>query len=106
MWDRKIYPQTQVPLPGQYGKTYYADAVADGVVFEFEGFAYHGDEDAHEGDAVRFNDVANAARGSNLDFCRITFKGVFYRTQETGDMMERVIAARTRRIRRRTDDQM
>jgi hypothetical protein len=100
MWDRKIYPQTQVPLPGQDGKTYYADAVAEGVVFESEGFIYHGDAEAHEDDVRRFNAVANAARGSGHDFCRLTYRGLFHRTRETGDLIVRTIAARKRRLLR------
>ena len=103
MWDRKIYPLTQVPLPGENGKIYFADAVAEGVVFESEGFAYHGDDEAHEADARRFNEVASAARGSGLDFCRLTYKALFYRTKQTGDLMVRTIAARKRRLSRTPD---
>ena len=106
MWDREIYPQLQVPYIGRDGKTYYADAEADGVLFEFEGFIYHGDEIAHEDDTSRFNDIATSARGADRDFCRITYKATFYRTHETGDMIVRVVAARKRRLRRSSGRQM
>ena len=100
MWDRKVYPQSQVPLRGADGGIYYADLVAEGVVFEPEGFAYHGNEDAHESDVRRFNALALAARTSGYDFCRITFKDAFTHSTRTGDLIVNTILARRRRLGR------
>jgi hypothetical protein len=98
MWDRGIYPQTQVLIVGLDGSKYYLDFLVEGVAFEQEGFAYHGHEEAHEIDTRRFNALAIAARGSGLDFCRLTFKDAFARTKATGDVIVATIAARRRRL--------
>jgi hypothetical protein len=100
MWDRKIYPQTQVHLIGADGRSYYADFVVRGCVFEAEGFAYHGGKDEHEGDVVRFNALANAARHGGLDFARVTYAKAFAEPRQTGDLIVRTIAARQRRLGR------
>jgi hypothetical protein len=98
MWDRRIYPQTQVPVHGADGRTYYADFVAKGVVFEAEGFAYHGGKQEHQDDVRRFNALAAAARANGLDFARITYDDAFLRSRQTGDLVVRTIAARARRL--------
>ena len=100
MWDLKIYPQTQVLIVGPDGAKYFADFVVEGVVFEQEGFAYHGHEEAHEDDVRRFNALAIAARSSGYDFCRITFKDAFARKVATGNTIVNTILARRRRLGR------
>jgi hypothetical protein len=98
MCDRDVHPQTQVPVLGPGGETYYLDFLAGGVAFEAEGFKYHGTPEAHEADVGRFNSLGVAARSNGLDFARITFRNAFAQTLRTGDMIVRTIAARRRRL--------
>lgn len=100
MWDRKVYPQSQVHVVGPDGENYYLDFVVDGVAFEAEGSAYHGGSEAHEGDVTRFNALGAAAKSHGYDWVRVTFRQAFGHPEVTGKVITRAIAARRRRLSR------
>ncbi|MGW7052532.1 endonuclease domain-containing protein [Streptomyces sp. NPDC054887] len=51
-------PQAQVRPPGGRRRTVDFLFRAEGVAVEIEGYAYHGDRDAHERDVRRFNELS------------------------------------------------
>jgi hypothetical protein len=98
MWDRGLHPRTQVRIVGADGRVYYLDFEVEGVAVEAEGFAYHGSPQAHQHDVDRFNELMVAVRFNGLDCCRVTFVDAFHRTERTGDLIERTVLARRRRL--------
>ncbi|MFF0073779.1 hypothetical protein [Streptomyces sp. NPDC005494] len=63
MHDAGLHPASQVELRAQSGRSLRPDFLflAEGLVVEIEGYAFHGTREAHARDALRFNELATCA---------------------------------------------
>ncbi|MEU5593353.1 hypothetical protein [Streptomyces sp. NPDC020298] len=63
MHDAGLHPATQVELRTRAGRTVRPDFLflAEGLVVEIEGYAFHGTREAHARDTRRFNELATCA---------------------------------------------
>ncbi|MGY3204573.1 endonuclease domain-containing protein [Streptomyces sp. TE5632] len=83
MHDAGLYPASQVELRTQAGRSLRPDFLflAEGLVVEIEGYAFHGTREAHARDARRFNELATCVGVRRV--LRFTAAEVFLRPEAT-----------------------
>jgi len=101
MWDRKLYPRSQVVFVLSPAEIYRADFDLDGLIIECEGSKYHGGDQSHESDVRRFNALMNSL-DEHRSALRLTWREVFLHSARAGGSIQAAHEAHMRRTRRRS----